>query len=332
VDTFKSPLAFSRVFRYDTVTTKNTGRCGNAGLSREDETMIKSMTGFGRGEHSDGKRTVTAEIRSVNHRYCEISVRLPRRYGFVEEAMRAVAKEEIRRGKADISFSVDSITEDDARIQLNMAAAKQYFSNLRALQRQFDVGGDIDLSLLAGMPDVMKQTPDIEDEEEIRAIFETALRRALQRFDAMRSVEGGKLCEDIRARAGLIAAYTDEIEAFAPDIVRLYADKLRERIRELIGNEIELPEERVGLEAALFADKANITEELVRLKSHLSQLESILSENGTANGKKLDFLVQEFNREANTIGSKANDLRVTKRVLDMKSEIEKIREQIQNIE
>ncbi|MDR1574327.1 MAG: YicC family protein [Clostridiales Family XIII bacterium] len=294
--------------------------------------MIKSMTGFGRGEHSDGKRTVTAEIKSVNHRYCEISVRLPRRYGFVEEHAKAVVKEEIRRGKVDIFFSVESITGDDARIQLNMAAAKQYFSNLRELQQHFEVGGDIDLHLLAGMPDVMKQTPDIEDEEEIRATFETALRRALRHFDAMRAAEGGKLCEDIRARAGLIAACAAEIEAFAPEVVRAYADKLRERIRELIGNEIELPEERVSLEAALFADKANITEELVRLKSHLAQLEDILSEGREANGKKLDFLVQEFNRETNTIGSKANDLRITKRVLDMKSETEKIREQVQNIE
>jgi uncharacterized protein (TIGR00255 family) len=296
------------------------------------ETMIKSMTGFGRGEHSDGKRTVTAEIRSVNHRYCEISVRLPRRYGFVEEHVKAIAKEEIRRGKADVSFSVENLTEDDMRIQLNLAAAKQYFSNLRELQKHFNVSGGVDLPLLAGMPDVMKQMPDIEDEEEIRVTFAIAFRHALRRFDAMRLTEGGKLSEDIRARAALIAGYADEIDAFAPDIVRAYADKLRERIRELIGNEIELPEERVALEAAIFADKANITEELVRLKSHLSQLEGILSENRSANGKKLDFLVQEFNREANTIGSKANDLRITKRVLDMKSEIEKIREQVQNIE
>jgi uncharacterized protein (TIGR00255 family) len=299
---------------------------------RRGKAMIKSMTGFGRGEHSDGKRTVTAEIRSVNHRYCEISVRLPRRYGFVEERMKAVAKEELRRGKADILFSVDNITEDDARIQLNMAAAKQYISNLRELQRHFDVGGEIDLRLLAGMPDVMKQTSDTGDEKEICATFEAALRSALRSFDAMRSTEGGKLSEDIRARALLIAACADEIETLAPDVARAYSDKLRERVRELIGGEIELPEERVILEVALFADKANITEELVRLKSHLAQLEGILSDDRGANGKKLDFLVQEFNRETNTIGSKANDLRITKLVLDIKSETEKIREQIQNIE
>jgi uncharacterized protein (TIGR00255 family) len=294
--------------------------------------MVKSMTGFGRGEYSDGKRAVTAEIKSVNHRYCEISVRLPKRYGFAEEPMKALVKESLRRGKAEVSFLIDNITEDDARIQLNMAAAKQYFSSLRALQKQFDVSGGIDLGLLAGMPDVMKQIPDIADEAEICATFGAALRQALLRFDAMRLTEGGKLAEDLRARGRLIAGYADEIEGFAPDVVRAYAGKLRERVRELIGGEIELSEERIAYEAAFFADKANITEELVRLKSHLLQLESILSEEGAANGKKLDFLTQEFNREANTIGSKANDLRITNLVLAMKSEIEKIREQVQNIE
>ncbi|MDR2087969.1 MAG: YicC family protein [Clostridiales Family XIII bacterium] len=294
--------------------------------------MVKSMTGFGRGEHSDGKRTVTAEVRSVNHRYCDISVRLPRRYGFVEEHVRAVVKERVRRGKIDVSFLIDSVAADDARVRLNMAAAEQYVSNLRALQERFDLGGGIDLGLLAGMPDIMKQSPDTENEEEIRAVFETALRRALLRFDGMRAAEGAGLSEDIRARGERIAVCVGEIEGFAPEIVRAYADKLRERIRELVGGEIELPEERIACEAALFADKSNITEELVRLKSHLRQLGSILSEDGETIGKKLDFLAQEFNREANTIGAKANDLRITKRMLEMKSEIEKIREQIQNIE
>jgi uncharacterized protein (TIGR00255 family) len=294
--------------------------------------MIKSMTGFGRGEYSDGKRAVTAEIKAVNHRFCEISVRLPKRYGFAEERVKAVVKEVVRRGKTEVFFSVDAITEDDARIQLNMAAAKQYFSNLRALQKHFDVGGDIDLALLAGMPDVMRQLPDTENEEDICAGLETALRLALLRFDEMRLTEGGRLAEDMRARGRLIAACAEEIEGFAPEVARAYADKLRERVRELIGGEIELPEERIAYEAAIFADKANITEELVRLKSHLRQLEGILAgEEGTV-GKKLDFLAQEFNREANTIGAKANDIRITKQVIEMKSEIEKIREQVQNIE
>jgi uncharacterized protein (TIGR00255 family) len=296
--------------------------------------MIKSMTGFGRGEYSDGKRVVTVEVRSVNHRYCEISVRLPRRYGFAEDRVKAVAKEYVRRGKADISFSVDNITETDTRVQLNMAAAEQYVANLRELKQHFGLAGDIDLSLLAAMPDVMKQTPDVEDEADILTAFEAAARIALQRFDGMRITEGGRLAEDVRARAGLIAAYTGEVDAVAPDIARAYAEKLRERIGELIGNEVEIPEDRIVLEAAFFADKTNITEEIVRLRSHLAQLETILSEACAtdANGKKLDFLVQEINRETNTIASKANDVRITNCTLEMKSETEKIREQIQNIE
>jgi uncharacterized protein (TIGR00255 family) len=294
--------------------------------------MIKSMTGFGRGEYSDGKRAVTAEIKSVNHRYCEISVRLPKRYAFVEERAKAVAKEYIRRGKAEISFSVDNITETDARIQLNMAAAEQYLSNLRELKNHLGLDGDIDLRLLASMPDIMKQTPDIEDEKEISAAFEAALRQALRRFDDMRLTEGGKLCDDVRVRTKLIAGYTDEVEDASSDISRAYCEKLRERIRELIAGEVEIPEERIVVEAAFFADKANITEEIVRLRSHLAQLESILSEEKAANGKKLDFLVQEINRETNTVGAKANNIRITNCVLEMKSETEKIREQIQNIE
>jgi uncharacterized protein (TIGR00255 family) len=246
--------------------------------------------------------------------------------------MRAVVKEKERRGKIEVSFLIDGIAEDDVRVLLNLAAAERYFSNLRALKERFGLAGDIDLGLLAGMPDVLKQTPETGDEDEIRATLEAALRLALLRFDEMRAVEGAGLAEDMLARAGLIAACADDIEGLAPDIARAYAEKLRERIRELVGGEVELPEERLAYEAAFFADKSNVTEELVRLKSHLRQLESILSEEGKAVGKKLDFLVQEFNREANTIGAKANDLRITNRVLEMKSEIEKIREQAQNIE
>jgi uncharacterized protein (TIGR00255 family) len=251
--------------------------------------MIKSMTGFGRGEHSDGKRTVTAEIKSVNHRYCEIFVKLPRRYGFAEERMKTVVKESLRRGKAELSFLVDNLTESDARIGLNMAAAKQYFSNLRALQKHFDVGGDIDLGLLAGLPDVMRQLPDIEDEAEICATFETALRQALRQFDAMRSAEGGRLAEDIRARGRLIAGCAGEIEALAPEVTRAYAEKLRERIRELVGGEIELPEERIAYESAFFADKADITEELVRLKSHLLRLGAYCRKRGRPTARSWTF-------------------------------------------
>ncbi|MDR3294935.1 MAG: YicC family protein [Clostridiales Family XIII bacterium] len=294
--------------------------------------MIKSMTGFGRGEFSDGSRTALAEMKSVNHRYCEISVKIPRKYAFAEERLKAVARETVHRGKVEINIIVDNVAGDDSRIKLNLSAAKQYYANLKELQESLELQGDIDLALLAGMPDVMRQLPDVEEEESLLKTLETALRAAAGQFDEMRRTEGGKLAEDILHRAGLLAGYTEEIETFAPDIIRGYAEKLRERIKDLLGGTAEIPEERIAVEAALFADKANITEEIVRLRSHLSQLESILSEKEKANGKKLDFLVQELNREANTIGSKANDIRVTGFVLEMKSEVEKIREQIQNIE
>jgi uncharacterized protein (TIGR00255 family) len=236
-----------------------------------------------------------------------------------------------QRGKIDVFIAVDAVTEEDSRIRLNMAAAKQYFAGLRELQENFNVSGGIDLSLLANMPDVLRQIPDVEDEEAFLRVMENALRAALDPFDAMRRAEGEKLSEDMLARGLLLAADTEKIETFAPDMARAYGEKLRDRIREIAGD-VEIPEERLALEVAMFADKSNVTEELVRLKSHLAQLERIVREDAGANGKKLDFLAQEMNREVNTIGSKANDLRVTNLVLAMKSEVEKIREQVQNVE
>ena len=294
--------------------------------------MIKSMTGFGRGEYSDGKRNVVIEIRAVNHRYNEISFRLSRRYTFTEEPLRALIKKTMLRGKADISVLVDYLTEDDTKVRLNIPVAGQYYNNLAELKKRFDLKGEIDVGLLAGMPEVMKQIPDIEDEEEVLRTFETALSKAIESFDAMRVAEGKKMSEDILSRGAAIAAHLVEIENIGPDIVSAYYERLRDRIRDLLAQEAELPEDRIALEAAIFAERINVTEELVRLKSHLSQLKTIISGTDAANGKKLDFLVQELNREVNTIGSKANDIRITNNVLEMKSEIEKIREQIQNIE
>ncbi|MDR0424329.1 MAG: YicC family protein [Clostridiales Family XIII bacterium] len=294
--------------------------------------MAKSMTGYGRGEFSDGKRSAVIEIKSVNHRYCEVTVRIARRYAFAEEHLKSIVKASVKRGKADLSVTIDNITEGDVKIKLNMAAAEQYHANLRELQDRFGLSGGIDLHALAAMPDVMRQAPDIDDEAELLRLLEQALRPALEGFDAMRRAEGAKLSADILARGQLIEGWASEMEQFAPDIVLAYAEKLRERIRELIGQEAELPEERIAIEAAIFADRINITEELVRLKSHISQLRTFMQEKSGANGKKLDFLAQELNREANTIASKANDIRVTNFALEIKSEVEKIREQIQNIE
>jgi uncharacterized protein (TIGR00255 family) len=294
--------------------------------------MIKSMTGFGKGEYSDGKRHITVEIRSVNHRYSDINVKMPRRYSFAEDKIKRIVKETVSRGKMEVSIMVETITEDDINVKLNTMVAKQYVDNLTALKNEFSLEGDIDLRLLSALPDVMRAIPDIEDEEDMGKSIEKALRMALSAFDVMRSTEGSKLAEDLVERGKLIRSHLKQIEERAPLVSKAYADKLRDRIAELVGKDIAVPEDRILLEAAIFADKSNITEELVRLDSHMIQLENIIGKSDKADGKKLDFLVQEMNREANTIGSKSNDMEITNVMLEIKSEIEKIREQIQNIE
>ncbi len=294
--------------------------------------MVKSMTGFGRGEYSDGKRSVTAEIRSVNHRYCDITVKMPRRYSFAEEKVKALVKETVRRGKVEVSVMVENTAESDTNIRLNLPVAKQYYDNLRQLQSAYDVTGDISLEYLASMPDVMKAMPDIEDEEEIVASVSAALSEACAKIDEMRRVEGAKLAEDLVMRAGLINDLVDRIEARGPSVVEEYRDRLRDRINELLNGAAQVPEERIALEAAVFADKCSITEEIVRLRSHTKQLCDIITKSNQPDGKKLDFLVQEMNREANTIGSKSNDIDITNMMIEIKSEVEKIREQVQNIE
>jgi len=294
--------------------------------------MVKSMTGFGKGEYNDGKRIVTAEVRSVNHRYSDINVKMPRRYSFAEEKIKKIVKETVKRGKVEVGIIVENITEDDLKIKLNTALAKQYRDNLKELQENFGIGGEIDLRLMASLPDVMRVMPDVEDEEEIIYSVSEALRNALSAHDRMRSVEGGKLAEDLVMRSAKIRRGLDKIKERAPEVSKIYTAKLCERIRELTEKEIEIPEDRIMLEAAIFADKSNITEEIVRLNSHMLQMDQIIGSSDHSDGKKLDFLTQEMNREANTIGSKANDMDITNVVLDIKSEVEKIREQVQNIE
>lgn len=294
--------------------------------------MIKSMTGFGRSEYNDGKRNIIVEIKSVNHRYGDISIKMPRRYSFAEDRVKNVVKEIARRGKIDVSIIVENITEDDTTVKLNSMVAKQYYNNLKELQQEFGVSGDITLQFLATLPDVMKVIPDVEDEEEICKTLLIPVKQAAEKLDEMRMIEGAKLAEDLIKRAGMIRDLVKRIEERAPSVTVAYTEKLRDRIKELIGNNVTVPEDRILLEAAIFADKCSITEELVRLDSHMIQLNNIISKSNQPDGKKLDFLVQEMNREANTIGSKANDIEITNTMLEIKSEIEKIREQVQNIE
>lgn len=294
--------------------------------------MIKSMTGFGRGEYTDGKRSIIAEIKSVNHRYSDITIKMPRRYTFAEDKIKNAVKDKIRRGKVDVSIIVENITENDVNIKLNSMLAKQYYDNLTELRGEFDLSGDISLQFLASLPDVMKAIPDVEDEEKITKAILEAVSEAASNLEKMRAVEGEKLAEDLIAKGEYIKNILDKIAERAPQVVTDYTAKMKERIQELVGSSVQVPEDRILVEAAVFADKCAIDEEITRLNSHLVQLKNIIEKSSQPDGKKLDFLVQEMNREANTIGSKANDITITNYMLEIKSEIEKIREQVQNIE
>ena len=295
--------------------------------------MIKSMTGFGRGEYADETGKVTVEIRAVNHRYLDISVKMPRRYSFAEEAIKAAIKEKLSRGKVEVNVSIDNAGKSDSDVKLDADLAAKYYDALSTLRDSFEFGEEskVSLSLLARMPDVIKTSAAEEDEETMTQRLVSAARKATDDICAMRETEGAKLAADLEARADIVSDIRARIEKRAPEIEKEYAAKFKARVEELLDGVYEVPEERIALEAAIFADKANITEELVRLDSHVSQLRAFLKTDGEAIGKKIDFLIQEMNREANTIGSKSNDREITSMMLDLKAEIEKIREQVQNI-
>ncbi len=296
--------------------------------------MIKSMTGFGRGEYVDDVRKVTVEIRAVNHRYCDIFVKMPRKYSFAEEKIKALIKNRLSRGKIEVSVSVDNFGVSDADVRLDKDLAGKYYKALTELSETFEVGEIMgpSLSLLAKMPDVIRTAPAEEDEEQMMKCLLDAAEKAVNDICTMRETEGAKLARDIAMRADIISDIRSRIETRAPEIEKEYAAKFKARVEELLDGVYEVPEERIALEAAIFADKANITEELVRLESHIAQLREFLKGKEDSIGKKIDFLIQEMNREANTIGSKSNDKEITSMMLDLKAEIEKIREQVHNIE
>ena len=296
--------------------------------------MVRSMTGYGRGIYSDNQRSITVEVKAVNHRYCDITVKMPRKYSFAEEKIKAAAKEVMRRGKIEIGVSIDNFGKSETDVNLNLEVAKRYYDVLTELSQSFELSGDgqVPLSLLAGMTDVLTTVPAADDEEEFTRELMAALKEALEGISAMRTVEGEKLALDILKRADIIENTKNFIAERAPKIEREYKEKLKARITELLDGSVEVPEDRLALEAAIFADKANITEEIVRLGSHIDQLRTFINGDEETVGKKIDFLVQEMNREANTIGSKSNDMDITSWMLELKAEIEKIREQVQNIE
>lgn len=293
--------------------------------------MIKSMTGYGRAVMTLNGREIIAEIRSVNNRYLDCTVKLPRIFSFAEDAVKQKIKESITRGKVDVYLSVNHTGDAEAvKISLNRPVLEGYLSAMRTIAGEYGVRDDISVSSLTRFPDVFIVEKADEDEERITADLLGAVSEALKAYDAMRTTEGKALEEDLRSRAATILALTSRVEARSPVTLAEYRTRLSAKIQEVLENR-NIEESRILTEAAIYADKIAVDEETVRLRSHLSQMESMLTAGG-AIGRKLDFLLQEMNREANTIGSKGNDLEQTRTVVEIKAELEKIREQTQNIE
>lgn len=292
--------------------------------------MIKSMTGYGRGSIQENGRSFTVEIKSVNNRYLDVYIRLPRQISSLEDRIRKYVSTRISRGKVDIYISQDKFSEDDIEINLDENVARAYYNSLCTLKDKFQLKDDITLSMLVDIPDVLKIEKKEEDKEEIWNAIIKAIDESLNMFVDMRSSEGLKLSKDISERCDFIQEKVLEIENKCPVVVDEYREKIRQRVSEYL-KEIEIDESKLLNEVAFFSDKVNITEEIVRLKSHLVQMKKTLTLEEPV-GRKLDFLIQEMNRETNTIGSKSSDLFITNLVVDIKSELEKIREQVQNIE
>ena len=292
--------------------------------------MIKSMTGYGKSEQTIDSLNVTVEIKSVNHRYFEFSARVPREYGFLEEKLKKYCNSLITRGKVECYVSVEDLEEREMEVNVNETLAAGYVKALKELSERFGLKDDISAVTLSRYPDVITLHKAPEDEERIWNAVKTVAETAVSKFIEMRETEGSKLRGDILSRADYIIECVEFIEGRSPETVREYNEKLKQRMKELLGD-AAVDEQRLLNEAAIYADKIAVDEETVRLRSHISQLREFMN-SSEAIGRKLDFLVQEINREANTIGSKARDVDIAKKVIAIKAEVEKIREQVQNIE
>ncbi|MBP3309437.1 MAG: YicC family protein [Ruminococcus sp.] len=292
--------------------------------------MLRSMTGYGRSQKIINGRDIIVEIRSVNHRYYEYSSRIPRAYNYIDEKLKALLKTGISRGKVEVLVTINNIEGRDTEIAINKGIAEGYVSALRSVSEELALEDDISLSNLIRFPDIfsIQKTPD--DEEQIWTDVSEVACEALDKFVEMRKVEGERLRNDIIGKANFIIDMVSRVEELSPQTVENYRNRLYQKLSELLENR-DIDESRILTEAAIFSEKIAVDEETVRLRSHISQLKDMLNSEDAV-GRKLDFIVQEINREVNTIGSKAQDLNITKIVVDMKAEIEKIREQIQNIE
>lgn len=291
--------------------------------------MIKSMTGFGRGKYENEGRTYTVEIKSVNHKYSDINVRLPRFLNSVEDKIRKRVAEVISRGKIDIFVSFENYSSQGTTIRINKELAKEYIKELKSLAEEADLRFDLSVIDVSKFPEILK-LEDEDNDELIGQEVMIALDDALEKFVSMREVEGQKLVEDIERRIYLIQDKVNEVTKFSSTLVEEYMARLQTRVNELLAPGT-VDETRLMQEIVIFSDKSSIEEELTRLKSHISQFLELIKQSSPI-GKKIDFLIQEINREVNTIGSKANSLDITNKVIEIKTEVENIREQIQNIE
>ena len=288
------------------------------------------MTGYGRAEETFQGCKITVELRSVNNRYLDCSVRIPRLYLFAEDGVKTRVQKTISRGKVDVFVTMDNGGGEQVQVKVNQPVADSYYAALSQLARRYELAGDISVSLLSRFPEVLLAEQAEEDTEAMAANIYAVLDRALADFDQMRTREGERMKADILTRADTIQEKVALVEERSPQTVADYRAKLEARMNEVLAN-TQIDPARILTEAAIFADKIAVAEETVRLRSHIAQLRDMLDKGGAV-GRKLDFLIQEFNREANTIGSKCSDIHIARQVVDIKAEIEKIREQIQNIE
>lgn len=292
--------------------------------------MIKSMTGFGRCEFTDEKRKFTVELKSVNHRYLDVNIKMPKKLNFFESSIRALLKEYIERGKVDVYITYEDYTEDNYALKYNSALAAQYLDCLNRMAEEFGLENDIRVSNLSRYPDVLVMEEQDVDEKELWDGLERALRGACEQFVASRIKEGESLKVDLIDKLDHMISYVDFIEKRSPQIMEEYRKRLEDKIKEILGDR-QMDDGRIATEVTIYADKVCVDEETVRLRSHINTTKDTLLEGGSI-GRKLDFIAQEMNREANTILSKANNIEISDTGINLKTSIEKVREQIQNIE
>ena len=292
--------------------------------------MIKSMTGFGRCEVLKDSRKFTVELKSVNHRYLDVNIRMPKKLNFFETSIRTLLKSYADRGKVDIFITYEDLSQSQVSVKYNAALAAEYLKYLNQMAEEFSLDNDVRVSTLSRYPEVFTMEECSEDEDELWNGLKEALEGAFSQFVEMRTKEGERLKEDILLKLDLLSEQIRFIEERSPQIIAEYRTKLEEKMRELL-EDTQIDDNRIAAEVILFADKICTDEEVVRLKSHIQHMKETLEESNGI-GRKLDFIAQEMNREANTILSKANDLEISNRAISLKTEIEKIREQIQNIE